>query len=137
MAKPPDARPLPNAPEPRKPGHVAIGYTPQARRAFEGLSRKAQDGLEKKLVKLALNPELGKPLIRELSGYLTETYGRVRAIVRLQEGVAVVFVLVLAPRREGSREDPYAIARAALANHEAEAEAAFARFVRAALLERE
>jgi mRNA-degrading endonuclease RelE of RelBE toxin-antitoxin system len=89
---------------------VRIGFTRTADNALQKLSPKVRVGLLAKLKQLALNPNLAKPLQRELAGCYRVTYGRVRCVVRVADGIAVVIVIAVAPRAEGSSSDPYVLA---------------------------
>jgi mRNA-degrading endonuclease RelE of RelBE toxin-antitoxin system len=77
-------------------------------------SRKEREGLLRKLKEFALRPALGKPLHADLAGYYRISYGRMRCVVRSNTKDPVVLVLVLAPRKEGARDDAYALAVAAI-----------------------
>jgi mRNA-degrading endonuclease RelE of RelBE toxin-antitoxin system len=103
---------------------VKIGFSPDARAAFERLPAKVQAGLRRKLREFGLNPAIGKPLIADLKGYHRVTYGRLRAIskavgpyvvatAKAEGGIIIVHVLEIGPRKEGSGDDPYE--RAAIA----------------------
>ncbi|HEV3156566.1 MAG TPA: hypothetical protein VGZ00_04405 [Candidatus Baltobacteraceae bacterium] len=114
---------------------VRIGFSPDARTAFDRLPSKVQDGMRRKLREFGANPSIGKPLIGELKGYHRVTYGRLRAIskalaphfiatAKLEGSVVVVHVLEIGPRKEGSGDDPYeraAIASLKAGDHDAQA----------------
>src|ERR1700681_1482634 len=95
---------------------IRIGFTRSANKQFLGLAEKERTGLFTKLEELARNPRLGKPLVGELKGYVRISLGRLRCVVKCAAGVAVVIVLVIAKRAQGSRKDVYELAKRALAN---------------------
>ncbi len=97
------------------------------------LDTRTREGLLKKLKVLALQPSLGKPLVGELSGCCRVTFGRARCIVRVADGVAVALVIAVAQRKEGSKDDAYALAIDFMVKNRVEAEAALMRHIRAFL----
>lgn len=111
MSTPKRARPQLHPPATAVAGGVTIGFVDDARAVLEKLPLDKKNGLLRKLEDLALNPKIGKPLTDDLAGCVTVTYGRYRAIATVGEDVTVVLVVALALRQEGSRKDPYAIAR--------------------------
>jgi mRNA-degrading endonuclease RelE of RelBE toxin-antitoxin system len=108
-----------------KPQAIArLGFSPDARAAFDRLSEKVRIGLRRKLRELGTNPALGKPLVGDLKGYYRITYGCLRAISKVlapdaattaavNSDIVIMHVLYIGPRKEGSAGDPYE--RAAIA----------------------
>lgn len=129
--------PASKAPEPPREvsagPRARIGFVRSAASEFHAQSAKTQRGLMAKLKELAFNPQLGKPLTGALRGCARVTYGRMRCVVRVAEGVAVVLVLVVAERKAGSREDAYAVATELVAANEPEVKDLLAKHVRAYL----
>lgn len=113
------------------PVKVRIDFTASAHAFFLKCSRKEREGLLRKLKELALHPALGKPLHASLAGYYRLSYGRMRCVVRSNTKDPVVLVLVLAPRKEGARDDAYAFALAAVRTADPSIDALFAAYVRA------
>jgi len=104
---------------------IRLGYSPAAQQIFERLPAKTQDGLDRKLRAFGENPAIGKPLVGKLIGYYRVTIGRVRAIaatsaissieavLKIEDGIVVVYVLFIGHRKAEAKDDPYE--RAALA----------------------
>jgi len=90
---------------------VRIGFSPEAKAAFDKLSTKVREGLRRKLRGFGANQAIGKPLVGALQGYHRVTYGRIRAvaevIARVADGIVIVRVLHIGLRKEGSPSDPY------------------------------
>ena len=112
---------------PKKNGAVRIGYDREAQAVFDALPAKVQEGLDRKLRDFAANPGLGKPLVGDLLGYHRVLYGRIRTVslratAKVVDGLVVVFVLEVGLRKEGSREDPYVLARRALKRGDVDAQ---------------
>ena len=64
-----------------------------------------------KIEGLGENPELGKPLRRELKGFRSLTVlGRWRVIYKIQHNIITVLILVIGMRRQGSPDDVYEMA---------------------------
>ncbi|MBI3762113.1 MAG: type II toxin-antitoxin system RelE/ParE family toxin [Chloroflexi bacterium] len=61
----------------------------------------------KKLRNLAGDPKSGKPLTGDLRPYRTVRVGRYRIVYRYDPTEDVVWVVLIAIRREGSRNDVY------------------------------
>lgn len=112
---------------------VRIGFVRSANTQFKALPSKIQSQLLRKLKELGLNPALGKPLVGELKGCRRISFGRIRCVTRVAEGVAVVLVIVIAQRRAGSSDDPYQLATEMLASGEAEVQELLEHHVRAFL----
>jgi hypothetical protein len=97
-------------------GTVRVGFSPEAKEAFDALPAKWRDGLRRKLYDFGGNPAIGKPLVGALRGYHRVTYGRVRsiaeAIAKVADGIVIVHVLYLGLRKEGAADDPYELAAA-------------------------
>lgn len=110
-----------------------IGFVQSAAADFRRLPEKARNGLMAKLKELAFHPDCGKPLTGALQGCSRVTYGRLRCVVRVAEGVAVVLVLVVAERKAGSRDDAYEVATEVVAKNEPGTQDLLARHVRAFL----
>jgi mRNA-degrading endonuclease RelE of RelBE toxin-antitoxin system len=90
---------------------VRIGFSADAKAAFDKLPAKVRDGLRRKLRDFGTNQAIGKPLVGALQGYHRVTYGRIRAvaevIARVADGIVIVHVLHVGLRKEGSASDPY------------------------------
>jgi mRNA-degrading endonuclease RelE of RelBE toxin-antitoxin system len=114
---------------------VRIGFVRTANDQFLRLPENVRTGLLKKIKTLVLNPNAGKPLVNELHGCCRVTYGRLRCIVRVAEGAAVGLVIVVAPRKKGSKDDAYAMAIEYMTRNRVEAEKILARHIRAFLEE--
>jgi hypothetical protein len=110
---------------------VRIDFTVSAHALFLQCSRKEREGLLRKLKEFVLHPALGKPLHASLAGYYRISYGRMRCVVRNNTKDPVLLVLVLAPRKEGARDDAYALAVAAIRTADPSIDALFAKYVRA------
>jgi len=110
---------------------LRINFTVSANKVFLQCSKKERDGLFRKLKEFALHPALGKPLHDSLAGYYRVSYGRMRSVVRSNTKDPVLLVLVLAPRKEGARDDAYAVAVAAIRTADPSIETLFAAYVRA------
>lgn len=123
--------PGPGSEPPQTKRKARVGFVRSADANFQKLDEKTRGGLTKKLHAAALNPDLAKPLVGPLKGCRRVTYGRVRAIVRIAEGVAVALVVAVADRKAGSGEDPYTIATEYMRTHGDEAEAALMGHIRA------
>ena len=110
---------------------VRIDFTASANTVFLRCNQKVRDGLLRKLNELALHPDLGKPLHDCLAGYYRVSYGRMRCVVGGNTKDPVLLVLVLGPRKEGARDDAYALAVAAIRTADPSIETMFASYVRA------
>src|SRR5947209_11421734 len=113
---------------------VRLGFAASAHDQFEKIPRHIREGLTRKLKDVALNPKIAKPLTGKLNGHFRVTYGRLRCVVRLTNEAPVLLVLVVAPRREGARDDAYQQALDAL-RADPPSEKLFAAHVRAYLEE--
>jgi mRNA-degrading endonuclease RelE of RelBE toxin-antitoxin system len=91
---------------------VKLGFTHSAWAAWNRLPAKVRDGLRPKLREVALHPELAKPLVEELAGCRRVSYGRIRCVVRIAKGMAVIVVIAIDKRKDGDKSDPYEIAKA-------------------------
>ena len=87
-----------------------VGFVRSANDQFKALPERVRKQLLRKLKEVALNPSLGKPLVNDLKACRRVTFGRLRCVVRVAEGMAVVLVLVISPRKAGAAEDPYHLA---------------------------
>ncbi len=114
---------------------VRIGFVRSADNEFKRLSAKIQKGLLSKLKAVALKPSLAKPLIGPLHGCCRVTYGRLRCVVRLADGMAVVLVMVVAQRKAGAKDDAYALATDYVASNRAAVDEILGRHIRAFLEE--
>lgn len=74
---------------------------------FLTLPRKLQVDLVSKLDMLARNPQIGKPLWKDLRRYRAIRMGRYRIIYRYDQETDTAWVVALGIRREGSRDDVY------------------------------
>lgn len=110
---------------------VRIGFVRSADDVLRTLPEPVQRGLREKIKAHVLNPRLGKPLVGELQGCCRVTYGRVRCIVRMAEGIAVGLVIAVGSRKSGDKGDPYALALDYMKNHPEEAQEILARHIRA------
>ncbi len=112
--KPPKRRPTQTTVAAAPPGTVRIGFSPEAKGAFDKLPAKVQTGLRRKLREFGENQTGAKPLVGALKGYHRVTYGRVRsiveAIVKIADGIVIVHVLYLGLRKAGAGDDPYEVA---------------------------
>jgi mRNA-degrading endonuclease RelE of RelBE toxin-antitoxin system len=128
---------IPEPPGAANPGQKArIGFVKSAAEEFRAQPERIQRGLMGKLKELAFHPESGKPLTGALQGCCRVTYGRLRCVARVAEGVAVVLVLVVAQRKAGSRDDAYRIATDVVATNEPGVKDLLARHIRAYLSQR-
>lgn len=124
--------------EPALPAQIVrIGFVPEAETNFKALNEKERDGLLRKIKAAVLNPHLAKPLTGKLAGCSRVTYGRIRCIIRIAEGVAVALVLVASQRKGGSPQDAYAKAMGYLTSHGDEAQRLLALHIRAFIAENE
>ena len=76
--------------------------------------RRIQEALKTRLRKLDIEPEKqGKPLSDKLSGYYSvRAIGqRYRIIYKLEEEQVVVLVVLVGRRKEGDKQDAYAMAK--------------------------
>jgi mRNA-degrading endonuclease RelE of RelBE toxin-antitoxin system len=125
---------IPDPPGAANPGQKArIGFVKSAAEEFRTQPEKIQRGLMSKLKELAFHPESGKPLTGDLQGCCRVTYGRLRCVARVAEGVAVVLVLVVAERKAGSRDDAYRVAAEVVSTNSPGVTDLLARHVRAYL----
>ncbi len=96
------------------PGAVRVGFSLEAKGAFDKLPAKVQAGLRRKFREFGENRTGAKPLVGALKGYHRVTYGRVRsiveAIVKVADGIVIVHVLYLGLRKAGAGDDPYEVA---------------------------
>jgi mRNA-degrading endonuclease RelE of RelBE toxin-antitoxin system len=112
---------------------VRIGFTRSANEQFLSLPEKERTSLLAKLVELARNARLGKPLVGDLKGCVRISLGRLRCVAKCAAGAAVVLVLVIAKRAHGSRKDSYELAKRALATQNEEIQSALQAHVTAHL----
>jgi len=118
--------PATKASQPSSPVNaVRLGFSQDAQAVYDLLPPKVQSGLDAKLREFGKNPNVGKPLIKTLSGYHRVTYGRIRAIsirsiASVSAGIVVVQTLTIGQRKEGSKNDPYELATAALRKRDPE-----------------
>jgi mRNA-degrading endonuclease RelE of RelBE toxin-antitoxin system len=126
-------RSLPPVPAAAASKAVRLGYSQLAFEFFEKLPAKTQLALERKLRTFGENPAIGKALSKELFGYYRVTVGRIRAIaassaassieavLKIENGIVVVYVLYIGQRKAGSKDDPYERAVQALARGDIDA----------------
>ena len=92
-----------------------IVITAAARRMLAGIShRRVREKIRDTFDSLASDPELrGKPLGGDLKGYrsVRAVGQRYRIIYRVQRSILTVAVVAAGIRKEGSREDIYALTR--------------------------
>jgi len=110
---------------------VRIDFSASAHAFFLTCSRKEREGLLRKLKEFAVHPALGKPLHASLAGYYRISYGRMRCVVRSNTKDPVVLVLVVAPRKDGARDDAYTLAVTAIRTADPSIDALFVAYVRA------
>ena len=67
---------------------------------FISSDRKLGEQLAKALDRLAVTPDLGKPLSGEWRGYLRYRSGRYRIIYRIEHSKLIVYVLSMDHRKE-------------------------------------
>jgi mRNA interferase RelE/StbE len=87
-----------------------IALTGRAKRQISDIKDVAQmREIQSRIDDLADNPELGKPLRRELTGYYSIRAGRqrYRIIYTIAEGRLIVTVVMIGQRREGDFDDVY------------------------------
>ena len=123
----------PREPQPenrREATKPRVGFAASADKLFKQLTAKEQRGLKAKLFEVAKNHSLAKPLWDSLKGHSRVTYGRLRCVVRLAEGLAVVLVVYVGLRKEASEEDVYAAAQKVLQRERPDLEQLLARLVR-------
>jgi mRNA interferase RelE/StbE len=93
----------------------SVELTPRALEQLEGIKdRKIQAGIQTALYRLQQSPDLqGKPLGGELIGYrsVRAVGQRYRIIYRLEHEKVVVLVVLVGRRKEGDRNDIYALAK--------------------------
>ena len=122
----------------KAPPKAKLVFSQTADRQFRRLPVAAQNGLKNKLRDYAFNPEIGKPLTGALQGFDRITNGRVRAIAKASFDAPIAVIVVVAIRKEGDRDDVYALALAAVEKGgEVESTNFLARTVRAFLLEQQ
>ena len=110
---------------------MRIGFAPEAQAQLDLLSDKERTGVLRKIKEVVLNRSLAKPLTGRLAGCCRVTFGRIRCVVRLAEGDAVALVLVVAPRKQGARTDPYERAVAFMNSNSEAMERLLGQYVRA------
>ena len=71
----------------------------KASKFFYKLDKKAQESIGRKLEKLKLNPELGKPLTGKLSGLWSLRIEKYRLIYQVRKNELIIFVLNLGHRK--------------------------------------
>lgn len=71
------------------------------------LPKNVRTAALKKLRNLADDPESGKPLTGDLRSYRSLRLGRYRIVYRYDSTDDVVWIVLVAIRREGSRSDVY------------------------------
>ncbi len=71
------------------------------------LPRKILEDFVAKLSLLATDAEYGKPLTDELRGYRSLPLARYRILYRYLPNQNTVWVVMVGPRKEGSRDDVY------------------------------
>ena len=88
---------------------------PVARKQLVSIKdRRVLEGLKVSLKRLEYEPEKqGKPMIDELIGFrsLRAVGQRYRIIYKMDEDIVIVYVVALGIRKEGDKNDVYAIAR--------------------------
>ncbi len=88
---------------------------PIALKQLQGIAdRRVRQKIRERIDALSENPELqGKPLIAELSGYLSlRAVGqRYRIIYKVDGEKVTVFVVAVGIRKTGSKDDVYTLAR--------------------------
>jgi len=93
----------------------SVELTPRALKQLEDITdRKIQAGIQTVLYRLQQSPELqSKPLGGDLFGYrsVRAVGQRYRIIYRLQQETVVVLVVLVGRRKEGDRDDIYALAK--------------------------
>jgi mRNA-degrading endonuclease RelE of RelBE toxin-antitoxin system len=115
------------------PKTVRLGYSVSADEFYKRLPAKTQAALDRKLRAFGENLSIGKPLAKELIGFYRVTVGRIRAIaassasssieavLKLENGIVIVYVLHIGQRKAGSKDDPYDRAVQALARGDSDA----------------
>lgn len=92
-----------------------VELTPTAAVMFEQIQdRRVREKIRERIDGLSRDPEKqGKPLIGELAGYrsLRAVGQRYRIIYRIEKDKILVLVVGVGIRREGNREDIYALAK--------------------------
>jgi mRNA-degrading endonuclease RelE of RelBE toxin-antitoxin system len=128
----PKPRPA-STPPAADPKTVRLGYSVSADEFYKRLPPKTQAALDRKLRAFGENPSIGKPLAKELIGFHRVTVGRIRAIaassasssieavLKIENGIVVVYVLYIGQRKAGSKDDPYERAVEALARGDSDA----------------
>src|SRR5258706_9896513 len=88
---------------------------PVARKQLASIKdRRVLEGLKASLKRLEYEPEKqGKPMIDELIGFrsLRVVGQRYRILYKMNEDTVIVYVVALGIRKEGDKNDVYAIAR--------------------------
>ena len=92
-----------------------IAITPTALRMLKEIpDRRVREKIAAVIDRLAEDPEKqGKPLVGELAAYrsIRAVGQRYRIIYTIREETVVVFIVAVGIRRDGSRDDVYALAK--------------------------
>ncbi|MDR6330645.1 type II toxin-antitoxin system RelE/ParE family toxin [Deinococcus soli (ex Cha et al. 2016)] len=94
------------------PTHT-IAFDPGAQADLNKLDPTTRTQIDKALVRLASNPNLGKPLKKPLAGLysLHAARKRYRIVYDIDTASATITVLAIGARQSGKRSDPYATTR--------------------------
>ncbi len=91
------------------PAPYQLRFTERARREIEALDGSVRKQLRKILTtKLAIHPaERGKPLTGILTGFLSHRFAAHRIIYTFDDGMRLVLICAVGPRRAGHPGDVY------------------------------
>jgi mRNA interferase RelE/StbE len=96
-------------------GRFDVEWAPTAVRSLAGVSdKRVQRKIFERAMALAKEPESqGKALVGPLAGYRSVRAAgqRYRIVYRVERGRVVVIILAVGLRRDGDRQDIYALAR--------------------------
>ena len=76
-----------------------IIFKKRALRFFNKLDKFDQERIGRKIEKLKVNPELGKPMIGKLAGLWSLRIGKYRALYQIKRGQLLILILDLGHRK--------------------------------------